>query len=113
MKMGYGTEIYVGYFGTLGWDSDVCERGWMVKVKDCTEHLDEQRVASLGCSGMQRAFSFSLNKYLYNRISHTCLESTDEMIDFMGADVYIGQQWVEGEQVELIKKAVLKIAEGR
>jgi len=85
----------------------------MVKVKDCTEHLDEQRVASLGCSGMQRGFSFAMNKYLYDRLSHYCLESSDEMIDFCGADVYIGQQWVEGEQVELIKKAVLKIAEGR
>lgn len=113
-KLGYGTEIYVGYFGSLGWDDDTCERGWMVKVKDCTEHLDEQRIASLGCSGMQRVFSFGMNEYLYNKINHYCREATDEMIDFMGADVYIGQQWTkEGRQVELIKKAVLKIAEGR
>ena len=42
------------------------------------------------------------------------METSDEMIDFMGADIYMGQQWTkEGGQIELIKKAVLKIAEGR
>jgi len=56
-----------------------------------------------GHPSVRAIYSYSIEDY----------DTLDEMIDFMGADVYIGQQWVQGEQVELIKKAVLKIAEGR
>ena len=109
-KMGYGIEIYVAFSGTLS----RCERAWMVKLKDCTEHMDEQRIASVGCSLVQRLISFSIQKYFYDVTGHQCMETSDEMIDFMGADIYMGQQWTkEGGQIELIKKAVLKIAEGR
>ena len=66
-KMGYGVEIYVGYFGKTDH-----ERGWMLKVKDCTEHMDEQRIASLGCAGMQRTFSFAIWEHLHNRLNHRC-----------------------------------------
>ncbi len=106
---GYGVEIYVGCSGQM-YDTRV-ERAWMAKVKDCTEHLDIERIASVGCSQIQRLWSFAFMMYQFNRSHGSCQETSDQMQAFMGADVFVGQQWVGDKQLELIRTSVERIAQ--
>ena len=108
-RLGYGVEITAirtNYpAGISNW-----ERGFTFPLKKSQEPLDINRIGSISLVGFFRYFSFFVGNVLYKDGCGRCMETSDEMTSFAGADIVIENKWLNtGKQEYYVKKALAKI----
>ena len=108
-RLGYGVEITAirtNYpAGISNW-----ERGFTFPLKKSQEPLDINRIGSISLVGFFRYFSFFVGNVLYKDGCGRCMETSDEMTSFAGADIVIENKWLNaGRQEYYVKKALAKI----
>ena len=112
-QLGYGVEIYASDVCWSHENKNVDERAFLIPLKKVQEPLDIERLGFIGAVGFFRYHSFAVANELFGYFNGRCMQATQEMQDFMGADVYITTSWGADNSTEKqalnITKAIDKL----
>ena len=90
-------------------DSGDSETGHMFVLIRAEDTMDIRQISCTALSGLLRKYTFAFDRICYGGISGTCMESSNEYLNFCGIDLLVSTQWSKGElgsQTESITKAV-------
>ena len=108
--LGYGVEIYGCFLykpaSNAGRDRKYNWIGFQFPVKGATEPLDFDRIYSLGLQGLLRNAKFRVEDVLTGDYIGACYQPAQEIIKLAELDVVVGSDWVGGNEVDQIIKAI-------